>query len=279
MTKQVIFPSLAGFEPTRESLKLYARAMASIPRAYVQPHPRWWHISLKVTPDGLITSPVPSPDGGEIHLKMNLIDHQIILYHNDHVYQTWDMRQARTSTELGKSIIATVEKMGFQGGDYDRKRWLSDEVRVYDESTVAPFLTALTNADRIFKAHRATLDGESSPVQFWPHGFDLAFEWYGTRKVVYEEEGRVQEYPSQLNLGFYPTAPAYFYSNPWPFEAEALLDKELPSGASWHTEGWQGTELPYSELADAVDAESRLAAYARRVFELAAPTLMAAGES
>ncbi|MCB9009052.1 MAG: hypothetical protein H6656_17095, partial [Ardenticatenaceae bacterium] len=88
-----------------------------------------------------------------------------------------------------------------------------------------------------------------------------------------------QEFPSQLNLGFYPgsegTAP-YFYSNPWPFEAE-LLDKPLPPGASWHTAGWQGAELPYSEVVGQPDAETRLLDFAKTVYKLAAPTLMVLG--
>ena len=83
--------------------------------------------------------------------------------------------------------------------------------------------------------------------------------------------------PAQLNLGFYPGGPGiapYFYSNPWPFDAERLLGSPLPGGARWHTEGWQGTILPYEELVGDPDAGTRLLAYARRVYELCAPLLM-----
>lgn len=275
MASQPLFPSLTGFEPTRETLKLYARAVAAIPRAYAPPHPRWWHASLKVVADGLVTDHIALPAGGDIHLKLDLVQHEIVLCQNDAPVRAWDMAAGETSTRLGESIIAAVEGLGLAGGDYGRDKFASDDARVYEPATVAPFLTALTNADRIFKAHRATLGGEPGPVQFWPHGFDLAFEWFGSRIVSYEEHGQVQEYPAQLNLGFYPAAPAYFYSTPWPFDADALLGETIVPGASWHTEGWQGSELPYVELADTADAESRLLAYARRVFELAAPTLSA----
>ena len=140
------------------------------------------------------------------------------------------------------------------------------------------FLIALVNAERVFKAHRATLGDNVSPVQLWPHGFDLAFEWYGSQTVVYEEGGQTIESPAQLNLGFFPGGPEtdpYFYSNPWPFDGQALLGQPLPRGASWHTQGWQGTILPYGELAGDPDAEARLLAYARRVYERCAPALMA----
>jgi hypothetical protein len=136
----------------------------------------------------------------------------------------------------------------------------------------------LVNANRIFQQHRATLSGETGPVQLWPHGFDLAFEWFGPRVHVFEERGERQELPSQLSLGFFPGSPGvapYFYSNPWPFETDALLGQPLPEGARWHTEGWQGTLLPYEVLVGDPNADERLLAYARRVFELTAPTLIA----
>ncbi len=114
-----------------------------------------------------------------------------------------------------------------------------------------------------------------SPVQVWPHGFDTAFDWLGTRVEEAEEHGEVQQFPSTLNLGLYPGEPAYFYSNPWPFETDKLLGNDLPAGAQWHTEGWQGTMMPYEELVGDDNAEARLREYAQRVFDVASPTLMA----
>ena len=137
----------------------------------------------------------------------------------------------------------------------------------------------MAHVDRTFKKHRASLSGELGLVQLWPHGFDLAFEWFGTRVVEYEEGGSVTKYPSQLNLGFSPGEAShpqpYFYSNPWPFDEAQLVDKPLPRGARWSTGSWQGTLLPYAELVDDSQAEKRLLKYARGVFEICAPTLSA----
>ncbi|MCP4167080.1 MAG: hypothetical protein GY759_14505 [Chloroflexi bacterium] len=270
-----LFPSLDGFEPTRQTLQTYGRAVAAIPRAYAEPHPKWWHVSLKVQPDGLLTDKISLPDGGAIRLKIDLVQHAIVLFKNRQPAQTWDMTEGLTATVLGNEIIAAVEDLGLKESDYGREKFENDDPRLYDRDTIPPFLTALTNADHIFKAHRETLDGEVSPVQLWSHGFDLAFEWFGSRIERYEEEGEITAYPSQLNLGFFPAEPAYFYSNPWPFEADALLGKPLPNGARWHTEGWNGSELLYSELQGVSDAEARLEEFARAVYEAVAPTLLA----
>ena len=275
MVFEPIFPSLEGFEPTRHTLQLYSRLITAIPRAHGEFHPRWWHVSLKVEPDGLITDEVSLPDGGALCLGMDLVHHEIVFTVDGETVRSFGMMEGQSSSALAEDLLGAVEELGL-GGEYERERFKSDEPRVYNPEHVGRFLTALLNADRIFKRHRATLDGETGIVQLWPHGFDLAFEWYGSRVEVYEEQGEEVEYLSQLNLGFFPGGPdlaPYFYSNPWPFDGDLLLGEALPSGASWHTEDWQGTILPYAELEGDPGAEARLLAYARRVFDLCAPTL------
>jgi hypothetical protein len=277
MTFEAIFPLLEAFEPTRQTLQLYSRIVSAVPRAHGEFHPKWWHVSLKVQPDGLVSDGVALPDGRSLHLKMDLVKHEIILTVDDKSIRIFGMTKGRSSTALAEELLGAVAELGLEG-EYDRATFENDAPREYDPAQVENFLAALVNAGRIFEQHRATLGGEKSPVQLWPHNFDLAFEWFGTRVQVREEHGERQEFPSQLNLGFFPGSPGvapYFYSNPWPFEADVLLGQPLPEGASWHTEGWLGTILPYEALAGEPNAEERLLGYAKWVFELTAPTLTA----
>ena len=275
---ETIFPSLSDWEPTRETLHLYSNVVGVVPRAYAEFHPRWWHISLKVQPDGLVTDSMPLPDGGAFWLKMDLRQHNVLLITSQGEVRAFPMTEGLSASAFGDRVLDAVAGLGLSA-EYARQKFENDEPREYDPAAAEKFLTALVNADRIFKKHRASLSGERSPVQLWPHGFDLAFEWFGTRMVEYEEGGQVEKYPSQLNLGFSPGEPGhpapYFYSNPWPFEADLLLDKPLPSGARWHTESWQGSILEYAALVGDPAAEEKLLAYARTVYELAAPTLLA----
>lgn len=269
------FPSLDGFGPTRKTLHLYAHAMGVIPRAHAIAHPKWWHISLKVRPDGLVTDSIPLPGSGICYLRMDLHTHMIILAASDGRAQTFDMRTGMTGTEMGNAIINAVAGLGLTS-DYNRQRFESDEPREYEAEVVGRYFTALVNADQTFKKHLARVDGNTSPIQVWPHGFDLSGEWFGTRVVTAEEHGETKEHPSQINIGFYPgnnNDESYFYSNPFPFEADQLLDKPLPPGARWFTESWQGTLLPYKELINDLDPETRLLDYAKAVFDIASPTL------
>ncbi len=277
MSSEVFFPSLADWESTRKTLHLYSKVVGVVPRAHAEFHPKWWHISLKVQPDGLVTDNMSLPGGGIFSLKMDLRQHKVLLVTSRGEVREFSMTEGLSASAFGDKVLGVVADLGLKE-EYAREKFEDDEAREYDPALAENYFTAVVNADRIFKHHRAGLSGEMGPVQLWPHGFDLAFEWFGTRMVEYEEGGKVERYPSQLNLGFSPGEPShpepYFYSNPWPFETDQLVSKALPSGARWFTESWQGSVLEYSALVGDNQAEEKLLAYARAVYEFASPMLL-----
>jgi hypothetical protein len=278
MSTDVNFPDLTGWEPTRDTLQIYSRAVGVIPRTHAEFHPKWWHISLKVRPDGLTTNEMPLPAGETFLVKLDLHQHKALVVTNGTVAGEVSLSDGLTGTEFGNRLLAIIADLGLTA-DYAREKFESDEQRVYDPAMAEKFLTTLVNTDRVFNMHIAGLSGDVGQVQLWPHHFDLAIEWFGTRVVEYQEGNEVQQYPSQLNLGFSPGDSGhpepYYYSNPWPFEKDQLPDKPLPAGARWFTDGWEGTIFPYAELVGDANAEDRLLAYARAVYDAAAPTLLA----
>jgi hypothetical protein len=267
-----MLPALIDFEPTRRTLHLYSRALAGIPRAHGIAHPRWEHVSLTVTPRGLFSDPVPLPAGGALSLLMDLRKHRIILETSRGGERIFPMSAGLTSSMIGEAIITAAAEFGLTG-DVQRERFQDRDEREYDPDRAKTFFAALIEVDRVFRIRRGELGERTSPVQFWTHGFDLSLEWFGSRSVPSEGEDQ----PAQLNLGFFPGSPdtePYFYSNPWPFAAEKLISHSLPEGARWHREGWEGSILPYNELAEDPRFEEKLLNYARAVYQTAAPTLI-----
>jgi hypothetical protein len=263
-----ILPDLSGeFAPTRATLHAYAQAVGAVPRAHGIAHPKWWHVSLEVRPEGLTTHPIPLPTGGVVALTMDLHHHRVVIRSSEGMERTIDMRSGATGTEMGDAIIGLAAELGLEDG-YDRARFESDEARSYDPAAAEAYFDAFVAVSTVFERRRVTLGERVGPVQLWPHGFDLAFEWFGTR--IEQHDG--EELPAQLNLGFFPGADPYFYSNPWPFD-EDLIRTPLPHGAVWVTGEFRGTMLPYRELQGDPHAESKLLDYARAVFDAAAPTL------
>lgn len=207
--------------------------------------------------------------------RMDFQKDQIVAWNSSGWQSGYSMAGGLSGTAMGEQLITAAAENGLHG-EYDRERFASEEPGSYEPEMAHRFFTALVSADRIIKKHRARLPDETSPVQFWTHGFDLSMEWFGTRHVSYSEDGDTRLIPAQINFGFYPgedDASSYFYCNPWPFDAEQLVGNPLPTGASWHTEGWQGTILRYSEICDQAEADTRLLGYAKTVFDIAMPLL------
>lgn len=267
-------PMPEDWEDTRATLHAYAHAASALPRALIPAHDKFWHLAMTVEPDGLTTKPIPLADGGSATVRMDLNAHGVVLETDAGFHRSWPMNGGLSATKLGNELIDAATELGLDG-DYDRERFENDDPRPYDPQQAAAFYETLQAVAGVFEEHRSGLEGKVSPVQMWPHGFDLSFEWFGSRVERYQEDGETVEYPSQLNLGFYPAGEAYFYSNPWPFDVEDLINNPLPDGSEWYVEDWQGTRLRYSELKDDPTATERLLGFAERVFQIAEPTLTA----
>ncbi len=263
------FPALAeDWEPTRATLHAYCRAIGTLPQTHLPRHDAWWHISLKPRPDGLTTENMYLPGGGLFNARLDPRSHEVVLQSSHGWERRFDARAGMSGTEMAEAVIAAAAEVGLEG-EYVRKDFEDDEAGAYDEAAVPPFWQALTSAAAVFERHRADLDHRSvGPVQFWPHGFDLAFEWFGTRTAEYD--GTM--HPSQLNLGFYSTGRPYFYSNPFPFDGDDLMGIDLSAG-EWTTESFEGSRLWYDEVAGKPDGAATVRRYAREVFDAAAPTL------
>lgn len=267
------FPALpTDGEPTRSTLHAYAHAMATLPTAHAPAHPLWWHISLKVRPDGLVTETMPLPAGGAAFVRMDPRTALITFETSGGDRRAFPMNAGLTASEMGNALIAAAFEFGL-AADYDRSKFESDDPRPYNKGDAMALFDAFVAAEGALAIQRNRLKGALGPIQLWPHGFDLAFEWFGTRTVPATDSGGPADLPTQINLGFYPAGEAYFYSNPWPFEADVLLDVELPGGAQWHTEGWMGSKLEYADVVGRADGVDRFLTYAGAVFHAAAPTL------
>lgn len=277
MTTDQTFHSLEGWEPTRDTLHWYSKGVAAVPRAHAEFHPKWWHVSLMLVQNGLMTDEMSLPGGGFLRLKMNLFEHKVEITSDRGVVEDISMNDGLTSTELADHIFKAVAALGLVG-KYERSKFENDEPRHYKKDHAEKYLNTLKIVKKIFEEHRASISGNKGPVQFWAHHFDLAFEWFGTRMIESGEGDNKSVLPSQLSLGFapgdYSHPEPYFYSNPWPFETMELRYKDLPKGARWNFEPWQGTLLPYKELVGDENGKKRLLEYARTVYDIAEPTLL-----
>ena len=269
--RDVLVPFPDSWATTRKALHGYLLALAAIPRAHAAPRPHWWHVGLEVRPNGLVTSPVGLPDGGSLTLGMDPGRHIAWLDTATGIHDEFPLDSGATASEFGEKVLRAAIALGV-ADTFDRERFASGDDPGYDRAAAEVAWQTITAVHGVFGQHRSTLDGDPGPIHVWPHGFDMSFEWFGSKLTIGEDGSKA---PAQLNLGFYPgEEQPYFYSNPWPFDGR-LVGTPLPSGAEWYTEGWNGTLLSYESLLGDEDWAGRLLDYAAAVHRIARPTLMA----
>ncbi|MEN8237683.1 MAG: DUF5996 family protein [Actinomycetota bacterium] len=242
----------AEWEPTRATLQRYAHAVTALPRAGAPSHPRWAQVAMEVAPQGLVSAATPLEDGTRLVSTIDLEKHQIVISAGD-TSRVFDLTEGPAPKAVGQSVAAIAAEHG-STFDVDASRYEDDSLQEYDASHASAFLDVATTVGDAFARINAGISGEITGPHLWPHGFDIATEWYSEKLVDYEGTPT----SAQIAIGWYPAGDAYFYANPWPFE-ESWADVELPGGASWNTDGWYGALLSVADIDEGSGEESVVA--------------------
>ncbi|MGI9666895.1 MAG: DUF5996 family protein [Acidimicrobiia bacterium] len=221
---------------TRATLQAYAQALTAFPRAAAVPDPRWSHVSMHPTLGGFDSAPTPLADGTELNSSLDLHLHRIVVTAGEDRL-TFDMQDGRSPHELGRAVAALTEAHG-SSIDVDEDRFSETANPDYSADDAMAFLKAAHMAVSALAYVNETVEGEVTGPHLWPHGFDIASEWYSATTV--EVDG--SSVNPQIAMGWYPGEESYVYVNPWPFQ-DSFAAVELPAGASWHLDGWQGAKL------------------------------------
>ncbi len=257
-----MMPALpADWAATRETLQAYGQALTAIPRAAASHDDRWGHVAMVISASGLATAPTPLADGSELVGVIDLTTHEIVITAGEGSTRV-DLSSGPSSLSVGEAMIAAASDHGTTV-DADPNRLGGPEDRPYDTAHAGAFLATADYVARAFEEMNASIPGEVAGPHLWPHGFDIATEWYS--QTLVPNSG--SETSAQIAVGFYPANESYFYANPWPFE-DSWSESPLIAGSTWHMDGWQGAVL----LPDGVD-HSGIAAFGAAMHDLARDAL------
>lgn len=247
------FPTLrlADWQPTRDAIHRYAQVLGRIRGALTPRQRHWWHISLCVSEDGLGAPPIPIAQTDQTFtLLLDLRHHVLQVAVPSHPTWTLPLAVPWSQRAFSQQILDGLTTAGIDV-TIDRAA-VSDETPLnYDPAAAERYCTSLVLVDEVFKQFQAELPGETSPVQLWPHHFDLALTWLTGRKVPGFDEGDEEWADEQMGFGFatgdatFPDAYFYITAYPWP---PALDADPLKRPARWVQKGWKGAILPYTHL-------------------------------
>jgi hypothetical protein len=103
---------------------------------------------------------------------------------------------------------------------------------------------------------RAGVREETSPIQLWPHHFDLSMIWLPGDKIPGQDPMDEEYSDKQMNFGFAfgdeSIPEPYFYVTAYPMP-KTIAATRLPAGSEWKTDGFNAAVLTYRSLRDTSD--------------------------
>lgn len=253
-------PSLAleEWRPTRDAIHQYARLLGKIRAALTPRQKHWWHITLHAAATGLTTTPIPFSDR-TFELLLDLVNHRLVAVSSDGANWTLPLHD-QSIASVCENTLAALSGMGINI-DIDRSPFNNESPAIYDREAIARFWRAVPLIDSTLKKFKGTLREETSPVQVFPHHFDLSLNWFSGQLVPGEDPADEESADAQMNFGFSTgddgIAEPYFYITAYPQPADFTAIK-LPPPAVWHTESFSGAVLKYADLRQTSNPLDRL---------------------
>ncbi len=272
----VSFPPLplSEWHDTRDTLRGYAQLLGKIRQSLTPPQPHWWHVSLRVADTGLTTTPMLIPGTEDtVELRLDLLNHNLVIEQSRARGAPATLALSGQSIrEFRDQVLERFAAMGVQP-EIDRSLFDSDQPGVYDPTAVTRYFQVARAIDAILKQFQGELAGKTSPVQLWPHHFDLSLVWFSGRKVPDVDPADEEYADEQMAFGFstgdegFPAPYIYITAYPWP---EQLSDMPLPAPARWHLETWKGALVMYDALREFSDPATALLSVLRAAQQAAA---------
>jgi hypothetical protein len=262
------FPALnaSALVDTRDACHAYASVLGGWTTSCRQRRKHWWQLSLRPSLNG-VTTGVIHADGVHFELALDLASNHA-RGEIAGVGQFNEVLGGQTAGELGSAIQEFLLGGGIDpqflpgGGADDGHEALDGSVRAgYSAEIAAGFAQTWRELSAAYTKFQASIPEETSPINVWPGHFDMAMMWLGGEKIPGQDPANEEYSDKQMNFGFSfgdaGIPEPYFYITAYPLP-DAFPGLVLPGGAYWHSEGFNGAVLRYSDLIERQDPQGAL---------------------
>ncbi len=248
-----------GSVPTRTALHAYARILGDWLKACRPRRKHWWHASLRPSLNGLTTGVVHAGIGFEVELDLK---NSRISGQTSEATRLDEPLDGQSALEFSRLLADFLTANGVDSSlvpsteDYGDARF--DDYSVAHARVLGEVLSSVSGSMAEF---RAAIREETSPIQLWPHHFDLSVLWLPGEKIDGEDPENEEYSDKQMNFGFTfgdeAIAEPYFYITAYPM-ADGMMSIHLPPGTRWHTDSFTGALLTYQSLLESDDPHGYL---------------------
>ena len=256
----VQFPELDAnaIVATRDTLLGYSRILGDWLKACRPRRKHWWHASLRPSLAGLTTGVVNADVRFE--LELDLRDGLLA----GRLAGGEELREPLVGQSSAALAAAVADFLVAAGMSDDLAATVSDSDKVtpgYSAELATLMADALAAVSSTLARFRAGIAEETSPIQLWPHHFDLSMLWLPGTKIPGQDPDDEEHSDQQMNFGFTfgddGIPEPYFYVTAYPLP-DNFPDLALPPGAHWKSEGFSGAVVRYHDLSAPADPEDYL---------------------
>jgi hypothetical protein len=244
------FPELDpnAIRATRDALHAYARIVGDWLKQARPRRKHWWHASLRPSLTGLTSGVVRAAPDFEIELDFLASALRVRTPDQGFVLTLTGQSAASVASWLDGVLAAIAVDPGLLPGEEVRG---DQAFPGYSPARAQDLQRALAAVSAALEAFRAGIREETSPIQVWPHHFDLSMVWLPGDKVPGQDSANEEYADQQMNFGFVfgdeGIAEPYFYVTAYPLP-DSLPRAKLPAGTTWRSEGFNGAMLLYRDL-------------------------------
>jgi hypothetical protein len=241
--------------PTRSALHAYAKVLGGWLKAARSKRKHWWHASLRPSLNGLTTGVVRGPVPFELELDLA---HSVLNGRTSLGASLTEGLRGQSAAALGARIASFLADAGVE-----TEQPSIDDTQEFDfDSTVAAEMgRAFAFVAGAMADFRTGTREESSPIQIWPHHFDLSLIWLPGEKIAGQDPNDEEHSDKQMNFGFTFGDDAikdpYFYVTAYP-APDAMASVSIPAGAIWRSDSFTGAVMDYGYLLGTEDPHAHL---------------------
>jgi len=248
MTALPIYADTANARATVSALQSYARLLGAYRAALAPRQKHWWHVSLLPSVAGFGTGKLRHGTD-EFELIMNPRDSLVTVMIGNKSSPV--SLSGQSATELHRQIAARLHEHGIAAA-IDSGRVDIAEPALYDASAASLVAKIFFCVADSLNRFRARLEYEASPVQLWPHHFDLALLVLTGRQITGKDPADEVQADEQINFGFLFGDAAinepYFYVTFYT-EPGVLPSVEWQAPAERYTGDFSAALIRYQRLA------------------------------
>jgi hypothetical protein len=278
---------LDEWEPTKNTLHLWAQIVGKIRMASAPPRNHWWHVPLYVDVRGLTTRLMHAQDGLGFRIDFDFVDHRLVVSTAEGAVESLELVEGLSVAEFDKRLHGLLRRLGVDVairespfGVPTTTPFPSDqEHAAYDRNAVERFWRILDWSAVVFEEFAGWFCGKTSPVHLFWHGFDLAVTRFGGKRappLPGADEVTQEAYSHEVvSFGFWAgdenvrETTYYSYTAPEPAD---LRERQLhPEEAFWADQGAGSlARLPYEVVRTATDPKATLLAFLESAYEAGA---------